>query len=240
MPPKNDDRVDLGSKLQEAFDDGVLEPGPLAKECGVSRQAIYGWLKTGRVDKKHLPVFARMSGKSLAWWLGADSELTSQYPTKGGESTFAAPAYNPLTGPGDNFIPGPDIRGRIPLISWVQAGHWSEVVKAFTEEDAEEWLPALRAMSRRAFAIRVEGQSMEPMFRHGEIIYVDPEVHAEHGKYVVVQLDDEPQATFKSLVIEGGHKFLRPLNPDWPGPKFIPINGNATIIGVVVGKWTPI
>ncbi len=128
----------------------------------------------------------------------------------------------------------------IPLISWVQAGNWSDVVKAFTEEDAEEWLPALRAIGKRAFALRVEGQSMEPMFRHGEIIYVDPEVQAEHGKYVVVQLDDEPQATFKSLVIEGGQKFLRPLNPDWPGPKFLPINGNATIIGVVVGKWTPI
>ncbi len=80
---------------------------------------------------------------------------------------------------------------------------------------------------------------MEPRYQHGDVIYVEPEAHAEHGRRVVVQLENEPEATFKELVIENGHKFLRPLNPDWPGPKFIPINGNATIIGVVVGKWVP-
>ncbi|WP_354686658.1 S24 family peptidase [Cupriavidus necator] len=205
----------------------------LASQLLTGTNTITNWKRRGGA-----PV-ARIADLARALDCTTD-ELISQHPTEVGSGPVSAPAYNPLTGTGDNFLPGPDIRGMIPLISWVQAGNWSDVVKAFTEEDAEEWLPALRAIGKRAFALRVEGQSMEPMFRHGEIIYVDPEVQAEHGKYVVVQLDDEPQATFKSLVIEGGQKFLRPLNPDWPGPKFLPINGNATIIGVVVGKWTPI
>ncbi|SPA24549.1 Putative lambdoid prophage e14 repressor protein C2 (fragment) [Cupriavidus taiwanensis] len=100
-------------------------------------------------------------------------------------------------------------------------------------------MPALRQMSKRAFALRVRGPSMEPKYQDGDIIYVEPEAIAEHGKRVVVQLESEPEATFKELVIEGGQKYLRALNPDWPGPKFLPINGNATIIGVVVGKWVP-
>ena len=53
---------------------------------------------------------------------------------------------------------------------------------------------------------------------------------------VVVKLDDEQQATFKQLIIEGDQKFLKPLNPNWPEP-IIKINGNATICGVVIGKY---
>ena len=53
---------------------------------------------------------------------------------------------------------------------------------------------------------------------------------------VVVKLDDEQQATFKQLIIEGDQKFLKPLNPNWPEP-IIKINGDATICGVVIGKY---
>lgn len=233
MTAYKDDKINLGQKLKEAIDGGRLDPAVLAIECGVSRQAVYGWLKTGRVAKEHLPVFARLSGNPLEWWLG-----DSSHPAEEGHSAISTPAYNQLPD-GDNFQIGPDVKGKIPLISWVQAGNWSEVSKSFTEADAEQWLPALRPMSKRGFALRVEGSSMEPRYQHGDVIYVEPEAQAEHGRRVVVQLDDEPQATFKELVVDGGHKFLRPLNPDWPGPKFLPINGNATIIGVVVGKWVP-
>jgi len=38
-------------------------------------------------------------------------------------------------------------------------------------------------------------------------------------------------------VIEGDKKYLKALNPAWP-EKIIEINGNATLCGVVFGKWT--
>lgn len=172
---------------------------------------------------------------------GGEADLTGIPNERGvmhAEPAPSAPAYNvPLVG--DNIEPGPDIKGKIPLISWVQAGNWVEVVKAFSREDAEDWVLAPRRMSGQAFALRVRGVSMEPRYRDGDVIYVDPDIRAEHGKRVIVRLDDEREATFKELVIEGDRKFLKPLNPDWPGPKLIPINGNATIVGVVVGTWVP-
>lgn len=138
-----------------------------------------------------------------------------------------------------NVEPGPAIRGEVPLISWVQAGAWSEIVDNFAPGDAEEWLPCPKKFGPHAFALRVRGLSMEPRYQSGDIIFVDPDAGAEHGKHVVVRLDDEHEATFKQLVVEGGQRFLRALNPDWPGPKLIPIEGNATICGVVIGKWVP-
>lgn len=138
-----------------------------------------------------------------------------------------------------NVEPGPDLRGNVPLISWVQAGNWEAVIDNFSPGDAEDWLPCPRKFGPHAFALRVRGVSMEPKYQDGDIIFVDPDAQAEHGKNIVVRLDDEHEATFKQLVMEGGQKFLRALNPDWPGPKLIPINGNATICGVVIGKWVP-
>lgn len=140
-----------------------------------------------------------------------------------------------------NTEPGPDIQGRLPLISWVQAGAWSEIIDNFSPGEADEWLACPVSHSPATFVLRVRGESMvNPYGRHsfqdGDLIFVDPERPALHGSLVVVRLDDNVEATFKQLVVEGDQKFLKALNPDWPGPKLIPINGNATMCGVVIFK----
>jgi SOS-response transcriptional repressor LexA len=91
----------------------------------------------------------------------------------------------------------------------------------------------------RTYVLRVQGHSMEPRFTEGELIFVDPDAEAHHGSFVVVRLDDAHQATFKQLVIEGGRRYLRPLNERWPDP-IIEINGHATLCGVVVFQGRPV
>lgn len=139
-----------------------------------------------------------------------------------------------------NTEAGPDIAGRVPLISWVQAGAWSEIVDVFAPGDAEEWLPCPVTHSDKTFVLRVRGESMyNPHGRHsfqdGDLIFVDPERQAAHGSLVVVRMDEIKDATFKKLVIEGERKYLRALNPAWPEP-MIEVNGQATICGVVIFK----
>lgn len=77
-----------------------------------------------------------------------------------------------------------------------------------------------------------------PSYSDGDIIFVDPSREAKHGDRVIVRLDDQAEATFKQLLIEDGRKLLKALNPEW-APRYIPINGNATVCGVVIGKWVP-
>lgn len=116
-----------------------------------------------------------------------------------------------------------------PLISWVQAGDWTDIAA----DSAQDWYPCGVRCGPRTYVLRVQGHSMEPRFTDNELIFVDPDVEARHGSFVVVRLDDENQATFKQLVIEGGRRYLRALNDRWPSP-IIEINGNATLCGVVV------
>lgn len=140
-----------------------------------------------------------------------------------------------------NVEPGPDIKGRVPLISWVQAGAWCEVEDLYAVGDAEEWMPCPTSHGPRTYALRVRGESMlnpheRRSFRDGDIIFVDPDKLAENGSPVIAKLDDSQEATFKQLVIEGEERYLKALNPNWPD-QIIRINGNATICGVVIGKY---
>jgi len=149
-----------------------------------------------------------------------------------------------VRGPGEhtnkNTDPGPDSKGQYPLISWVQAGAWETIVDNFAPGDADEWLDSPVRVSGESYYLRVRGESMyDPLdhksFKHGEIILVDPHRDAENGSFVIVRLDDELEATFKQLIIEGEKRFLKALNPTWPN-RIFEVNGNATICGVVRTK----
>lgn len=140
-----------------------------------------------------------------------------------------------------NVAPGPGNQGDVPVVSWVTAGNWADVSDPYEPGIAERFIPCPKRHGPRTFALEVRGISMENIgskhsYSDGDIIYVDPDVQSENGSRVVVRLDESQEATFKQLVIEGSSRYLRALNPAWPEP-IMKINGNATICGVVIGKW---
>lgn len=125
----------------------------------------------------------------------------------------------------------------VPLIGWVQAGQWDQVVNPFDPEVAESYVHTMSRVSKRAFALRVTGDSMTnprgvwPSFPEGSTIIVDPQRHADSGSLVIAQVDDDNEATFKKLVREGGRTYLLPLNPQFAA---IPVEREIRIAGVVV------
>lgn len=131
----------------------------------------------------------------------------------------------------------------VPVISWVAAGSFCNI-ETVPIDDLIKWVPCPVPHSKNTFALKVVGVSMEnpngkPSFEDGDIIYVDPEREPENKSLVVVTLDGSSQATFKQLIIELDGKYIQPLNPNWH-EQIIKINGNATINGTVIGKWTDI
>lgn len=111
--------------------------------------------------------------------------------------------------------PDPDIRGKVPLISYVQAGKWSETIE-FMTDDTIDWLPCPVCHSSRTFAMRVRGESMykphkKTSLEEGDLIFVDPEKQPVNGSLVVVILENEKEATFKKLIIDDEKKYLSAL-----------------------------
>ena len=120
---------------------------------------------------------------------------------------------------------------RVPLVSVAPAGLPRDADDQRVLEIREPTVPTFYPVSRDAFALRVHGDSMEPVFPNGCIIVVDPAIEVKPGMYVVVRLDGTSEHTFKQLVIDGPHKLLKPLNPRYP---IIELHQDAVFCGVVV------
>lgn len=131
----------------------------------------------------------------------------------------------------NNFEAGPDLRGKVPLISWVQAGQWCEISDQFQPGDAESWRETTARVSAGAYALRIVGDSMEPAIPRGAVVIVDPAIEATNGRVVVVRQNGDSEATIKRLVIEGGVRYLKPDNPRYP---IMEMRADAVICGVAI------
>ncbi len=123
---------------------------------------------------------------------------------------------------------------RVPLISFVMAGDWTSTVDNFQPGDAEEWVPFPGNIGPHAFALRVNGPSMEPKFVEGDIIFVDPDREAESGDFIIAK-NGADEATFKKFYRDGDRCFLVPLNEDWGKPMEM-TGRDWKIVGRVMGK----
>ena len=148
----------------------------------------------------------------------------------------------PRDGP-DHNTGDRDVRVRdaqlIPLISEVPAGPFEEAIDIYEPGDGKRWFVGPKRCGRLTVALYVDGESMEPSYQNRDIIFVDPQAEAMHGRDVVVRLDDRNTVTFKRLIIEGERRYLRPLNLNWP-QQIIELPEGARIVGVVVGRYTDI
>ena len=125
------------------------------------------------------------------------------------------------------------------LIPWDQVGKGHDISEDLPPPYGTKLLRCPVECSPETFVLRVRGASMEPKFREGELIFVDPRAPVEHGKFVVVRLEESNEVTFKQLILEEGKKFLKTLNPDWPD-RIVSVTPNTTLCGVIVFKGEPL
>ena len=154
------------------------------------------------------------------YWLKTATEIKATY------DALLQGSIKPEAG---NVSPTTIATRRIPLISLVAAGTWCEAMDTFQVGDAQEWIETTANITKSGYALRVEGDSMEPKFPHGAILIVDPNEQARNGSYVIVRQNGS-DATFKQLVMDGGQSYLKPLNDRYP---IMAMRPDAVICGVV-------
>lgn len=193
----------------------------LARSLNQSEQTINNWAYRGNgVSKQGRLIAQRELGVSATWIDDGQGQMLAG------------------SDPGNaNVRPAEVGLRRIPLISSVQAGLMTEAVNPFPPGVAFEYLLTDLQLSEHAFALEIEGQSMEPEFKEGDRIIVDPALQPQPGDFVVAKNGRE-EATFKKYrprgIGQGGREVfeLVPLNDDYPT-----INSEhepARIIGVMV------
>lgn len=182
----------------------------------------------------HRPI-SLSSASAYARGLGVSVEAFSPRLAKAIAEANAAPTSSLHA----NVQQGPDLRGKVPLISWVQAGAWCQAVDLLPPGESERWMDCPVSHSAGTFALRVRGDSMTAphgnsrTYPEGSFIFVDPERrNPVNGERVVACLNGTDEVTFKIYKNEDGRQWLQPLNPSHE-----PIRGEFHILGAVIGKW---
>jgi SOS-response transcriptional repressor LexA len=102
---------------------------------------------------------------------------------------------------------------RVPLLKWNQIGHMLMINTKDRRVQAEAMLET-DVPGQRTFAVVVRDNSMQPLFREGEIMFVNPDLPCAIGHYVVVAGEDAfPEtALLRQLKESGVQTILHPLN----------------------------
>jgi len=201
------------------MDAAGLSPADMARAADVSKPTVTFWLN-GQTQ-------------SLKAGSAAALELATGY-----RANWLIMGKGPkLVREGTNVSSVPLGVNRIPLISYAQAGAWTEENDSFSAGDASEWLLTDLKPSTNTFALQIKGDSMLPDFKPGDRVIIDPAVAPLPGDFVVAK-NGNNEATFKKYRPRGtdtSEKLvfeLVPLNDDFPSIRSDV--ANVVIIGTMI------
>lgn len=125
-----------------------------------------------------------------------------------------------------------DPMGRlIPLLGSVPAGTPIEAI-----EDVEEYIDMYPRFVKHGelFALRVQGDSMEPDIRDGDIAIIEKQEFIENGGIAVIRVNGQDATLKKVKLLETG-LMLIPSNPAYD-PVFFDVGQIATLPVTIIGK----
>jgi repressor LexA len=115
----------------------------------------------------------------------------------------------------------------VPLINRVAAGYPREFTDlGYPARVADEYVRCPDLDDPDAFAARVVGDSMQPVYLEGDIVVFSPAKPVKSGMDCFARLEPDHETTFKRVYLEqgaGGEELIRlqPLNSAYP-PKIVP------------------
>lgn len=197
-------------KIMEAQD---ISQEQMAERLGVTQGAVGHWLNGKREPKLEMinKLLAVLGVPGLAIIVPETPEI-----------------------PPPSTVAPPDRLYRYPVISWVSAGEWAEATEPYEPGAADEFEVTDYKAKGPAFWLKVRGDSMTSQVgqsvSEGMLILVDTGIEPTPGKLIIAKLPESNEATFKKLIEDSGHYFLKALNPAYP---LIPVTEQCRLIGVV-------
>ena len=119
---------------------------------------------------------------------------------------------------------------RIPLLGAIAAGE-----PIFAGEEHETYVDVGGSV-QADFALEVQGESMEPVYKDGDVVYIRSQSDVSDGQVAAVVIDDS--ATLKRVYHLPIGVQLMPINPAFAPMLFTPENSDSVrILGLAVGYF---
>lgn len=201
----------LGDRIRVARIAKGLTQGDIAKHFGIKRPSVTQWeLNSSSPARDKIRELARLLCVNSEWLLSGDGEgPTADTPSREAVKIIDSNAQ---------FVSNVNFTNRlIPIFGKAVGGPDGEFL--FNGEVmAHVNCPPILAEVENPYAVYVAGDSMEPRYFEGEVVYVDPERNAVRGDFVIAQIyidkNSPPHAFVKRLVKYTTEELvLEQLNP---------------------------
>lgn len=159
----------MASRLKKIRSEKNLSQRELSRIAGIE-QATLSRIERGEMSllSPHVATLARALGVTVPKLLGIVSNIT---PSQVGSR-------------------------RIPIMSYKQIGKSLSFTPLAEELEMTDFVRVDLPHSADTFATRIEGDSMENVFSEGDVVVIDPDIHAQPGDFVVA-VDDTGTTTFR-------------------------------------------
>jgi len=156
-----------------------------ADKAGLNR----GWFNDIKKSPQASPRTSNIN-KALA---AIGLSIGDLYTGGGSEARFAEATFNPVELPRDVPVLGTAAGAELEIAA---GGKSLKIEKTLVEAEPVAYArrPPSIARNRRIYALFITGGSMEPRYRPGDLVYVDPRRAPHVGEDVIVQLIGEPRA----------------------------------------------
>lgn len=214
--------MSLADNIRIARENKGLSQDDLADLIEVSQQTI-GKIEKGIIkNPRNIKKIASALDVSIDWLL-----------TGGNSQPHSIGVYSE-TKPVRDFV------SMIPVLSITLAARWNQLTMEEKTKMSVSLIPIKGAANAGCITIRLDSESMfnpaTVSFEKGCYVTYNPEKKAANGDFVVVSVGDPEDLIVRQLIMEGGVKMLKPLNPQFP---CINMPDTCLIHGVVVLKLYP-
>jgi len=215
--------MSLSERIKVAMQTAGVNQVELARACGVKPPSVHGWLsgKSKFLRGENLLKAARALRVSQDWLatgkgsmipeVGMPAPAASASPFIGDAVDFAG-ARPVAAGEDPDTVSIPRVKLRL------QAGVSQYDTEPDMSGDGHELVPTsiLRDLGlnpRHLIAVRVRGESMEPMMFEDDIVIVDTsDIKPINREVYAINFDGQP--CVKQLLYRGGQWYLHSLHPD--------------------------
>lgn len=208
------DNLAMAAAIRSAIEESNLTQKGIADAFGVTEQAVSGWLRTGKVDKRKLPMLAQLTGKPLSHFgMGSTSESVSSPATSHG------------------YVRVQQLDGEVDMGDGRINDDFPDIVRAM--DFAPTYIRSIVGFvppPGRLVLVTGRGDSMIPVINPGESLMVDTGVTTFDGDGIYLLNTGNGQQV-KALQDRGDSVYVVSANttlyPAFPMPKNTVIGGKV-------------
>lgn len=114
--------------------------------------------------------------------------------------------------------------GLVPVITMDESVRWPQNKEEIQQRFNLEYVAVDAEPNETLFAMRLQGNSMEPRFSADTILVLDPQMKPHDGSVGLILHKGKSTPQYKEILMDGPDMYIRSINPELPGSKLEPYN----------------